>query len=140
MGLAQQSDAFDSCHTYKGANLRGEPMIKFEGNATGLAFVIASYIGLPSSTKKCDTPGCCNPFHYIPNGVEDRLVQGEEEKDRVLQIGLDEWVDLIDYEADKRAIRKEDVTFEMMRGFIPVEDLDDDHLKLAVERFKAATT
>ena len=130
IGRLQKSDAFDTCHVYHGAVLHGEPMIKYEGKSTGLPFVIASYIGLPNGPRKCDTPGCCNPFHYLPEGmVGGNLVAGREEKDRTLEIGVEEWADLIDHEADKRRVRMDEITLVMARGWILVEDLSDEQLE-----------
>lgn len=134
VGQLQQSDAFDNCHIYTGAQLHGEPMIKFKGRSTSLANVVASYIGLPNGKQQCDTPGCCNPFHYVPMGTADgQLVSADEEANQVLQVGLEEWAELIAYELDKRALRIDAVTFEQMREWIHPDDLTDEQVKAGIE-------
>ncbi len=138
IGKLQKSDDFETCHIYKGARLNGEPMIKFNGKSTGLAFVVASYMGLPSSTQKCDTPGCCNPFHYLPNGTDGgRLIEGNESKEviGVHDISVEEWSDLIDYEIDRRAMKREDVNFDSVRAIVMVEDLSDEQLKAGLQHY-----
>lgn len=131
----QQSDAFNSCHIYHGALLDGVPMVKFKGEVTGLPHVVASYLGLHTSDSQCRTPGCCNPFHYLAQGdVSERLIQVEEISDRVLQPGVEDWLDLIEYAIEENRIRS-DVprTFDLLRPLIPVEDLSDAQLEMALK-------
>ena len=133
----QKSDAFAECHVYHGARLGDEPVIKFNKKVTGLPSVIASYIGLPSAGRRCTTPGCCNPFHYIPPGASDETyVHKAETPEHVVEVGMDEWIDLIEYHLDNHALRIENVTMEAVRAMIPVEDLSDSQLKSAYDKMK----
>lgn len=133
----QKSDAFAECHVYHGARLGDEPVIKFDKKVTGLPAVIASYIGLPSARRRCTTPGCCNPFHYLPPGSSDETyTHGAEAKENVVEIGMDEWVDLIEFHLDNNLKRIGDVTLEEVRAMIPVEDLSDSQLKSAYDKMK----
>jgi hypothetical protein len=128
----QKSDAFQTCHIFRGASLGGEPVIKFDQKVTKLANVVASYIGLPSAKRQCDTPDCCNPFHYVPPG-EDILVSADEAQNEVLVIGLEDWVDLVEYTMDKHEVKPDHATFEEIRPLIMAEDLLDDQLVAALE-------
>lgn len=125
----QKSDAFTKCHVYHGADLHGTPMVKWQGRTTGLAFMIASYMGLPNATKTCATPGCCNPFHYLPPDYSGEvLIHGKERSGDVLSTDLEDWADLVEYELDKAMLRLNEATFEEIRAVIPAEDLSDEQL------------
>lgn len=133
----QKSDAFAECHVYHGARLGDDPVIKFDKKVTGLPAVIASYIGLPSAGRRCTTPGCCNPFHYLPPGAMDETyVHKAEAQEHGVEIGMEEWIDLIEYYLDKEAKRLGDVTLEEIRNMIPEDDLSDAQLQSALNKMR----
>lgn len=133
----QRSDAFDECHIYTGASLSDEPMIKWHGKVTSLPGVVCSFIGMPKGLNQCGTPDCCNPFHWVPREwQDDLLVQSREHMEAPIESGLDDWVDLIDYEADKRMVRVADLTVPMVREWIPIEDLSDEQITMALNKMQ----
>jgi hypothetical protein len=135
--LAKTPDAFATCHIFHGANLDGTPVIKWQNSVHKLPFVVASYLGLPSAARRCTTDGCCNPFHYLPTDMDGQLLTtGHEKREEMIQSGLADWVDLIDYELDKRMLRVLDVTFDQVREWIPQEDLTDEQLRDALKNMK----
>lgn len=138
--LMRTPGVFDECHIYSGALLRGEPMIKFQGEVTRLPHVVASYLGLPSDRRRCETPGCCNPFHYLPGDMADNvLVTGQEkgvERPIPQTDPIGDWMELVDFELDKRGFRVGDVTLKQVRAWIPVEDMTDNQIAIALARLK----
>lgn len=133
----QKSTAFQACHIYHGANLEGVPMVKWDGKSTKLPYIVASYMGLDTSLQQCKTPGCCNPFHYIaPSTTGAALVTTRENPAESMSVGLEEWVELVEWELDRNAMRLETVTFEQVRALIPPEDLLDEQVLSALNYLK----
>lgn len=134
--LARTPGVFAECHVFEGAALGEIPVIKWEGEVTKLPHVVASHLGLPQGGKQCQTPGCCNPFHYLSGATSvDTLVSAAEQpKEQTFAYGanLEEWVELVEYELDKRGKRVGDVAFEEVRGWILAEDLSDEQIRSAL--------
>lgn len=133
----QKSEAFATCHIYDGARVDGVPIVKWQGTATKLPYVVASYMGLSSDLQQCGTPGCCNPFHYLPPQHDSALlVQGKEAVSDRVSSDVAEWADLVEYELDKRAKRIATTSFEDLRGWIDPLDLNDSQLTSAINHLK----
>lgn len=136
IAAAQKSQAFVDCHVYHGAKgPDGEPLIRFEGKVTGLAGVVASYMGIDIQRQQCSTPGCMNPFHYINSG----LAQNPATKTPILGAALLDWVDLVNYAMEENVLRSSQLDFATLRPLIHADDLSDMHLEAAIKHIKEST-
>lgn len=132
----QNSDVFTECHPFAGAGINGLPMISWKGKNRSLPSVILSYLALPVGRRRCSTPNCANPFHFMgqPSIVYEThpLLQSQE---ATPQHSIDDYLEAVEEVIDSKSLQRP-YTLEKLRPYIPVEDIPDLYLTLVIEKLK----
>lgn len=128
--------AFDICHVFYGAKNGNTPVIKNRGKTMSIVNVIAPFLALDTGRKQCDTPGCCNPLHYLKASPET-FISSQTDKEQVPQIPMptgEQFAEIVEYEIDRFDLPyRKPYQFADFRPKINVLDLTDPQLQMALE-------
>jgi hypothetical protein len=129
----QTSTAFRECHPFSGATINHVPYISWENSTTALPKVLLGFLGIPYRQQICKTHGCANPFHYVDVGLQTPTLKGLKgpTSSPHRPDSTEAYIELIEYEVDKAGV---DLNFESVRPLIPVEDISDELLNLAIAK------
>lgn len=132
----QNSSAFMDCHPFAGASVNGLPIISWKGKNKSIPSVILSYLALPVGKRRCTTPNCANPFHFLgqPSIVYEShpLLPSQEVPQ---QHSIDDYLEAVEEVIDSKSLQRP-YSIEKLRPYIPVEDIPDLYLTLVIEKLK----
>lgn len=129
----QRTTAFADCHVYHGARIGDLPHVAFGTTTTNLPRMICGFLGIPYRKRLCNTPGCMNPFHYTNVAMQQAFVSPEFAETPVVPlVDKEAYRELIQYVIDEHEIPTPP-TFENIRKYVPVEDMDDLTLKETIQ-------
>lgn len=131
----QTSTAFRECHPFKGAILNHVPVISWHNRVTALPKIILGFLGIPYRKQLCATHGCANPFHYADLEYKTNLetLKGPDPVPHISS-SLEGYIELIEYYMEKEGFENLTPTFDNLRRHIPIEDISDVDLRLAIEK------
>lgn len=135
----QTSDAFRTCHIYKGAALNHVPVISWRGKVTALPRIVLGFLGIPYRKSICKNHGCCNPFHYVDLDEErPKPLTGMAMPEKEVYRGtpLEDYVQTVEYVLDANGYPPETNDFQVIRHLIPRGDIPDELLQQTLEHMK----
>lgn len=126
--------SFDECHPFEGASIGHVPHLSLNNKLEALPNLVLAFFGLTRGKRTCMTHNCANFRHYMGEERPKTLSDLHNPPQEIPQqpTTIEAYKETVMYYIDKHDVN----TFEELRPLIPVEDITDELLTIAIESLK----